>query len=125
MRLGFAQRRLRWRWGTGVAGFLAVAALAQEPYGLDSRAPIGPSLQVDGKLLDPLLELFDSNGNLLQSNDNWRSDQEAEINATTIPPSDDRESAIVRTLSPAPYTAVVRGVNDTIGIALVEVYALN
>ncbi|MDQ3626660.1 MAG: hypothetical protein M3372_05980, partial [Verrucomicrobiota bacterium] len=49
---------------------------------------------------------------------NWRSDQEAEIITTTIPPSDGFESAIVRTLAPAPYTALVRGVNNTSGVAL-------
>jgi mono/diheme cytochrome c family protein len=86
---------------------------------------IGPSLPVAGKLADPTLELRDSNGGLLASNDNWRSDQEAEIIATTIPPSNDLESAIVALLPPASYTAIVRGVNDTTGIALVEVYALN
>jgi len=56
----------------------------------------------------------------------WRTGgQEAEIIATTVPPSNDFESAIVRTLAPGPYTAIVRGKNDTTGIALVEVYALN
>jgi hypothetical protein len=72
------------------------------------------------------LELHDGNGALLQSNDNWRTGgQEAEIIATTIPPSDDLESAIVRILDPGNYTAIVRGVNNTTGVALVEVYALN
>jgi hypothetical protein len=86
---------------------------------------IGPSLPVAGKLGDPTLELHDGNGGLLASNDNWRSDQEAEIIATTIPPSNDLESAIVALLPPANYTAIVRGVNNTTGVALVEVYALN
>lgn len=86
---------------------------------------IGPSLPIAGNLADPTLELRDSNGGLLASNDNWRSDQEAEIIATTIPPSNDLESAIVALLPPASYTAIVRGVNDTTGVALVEVYALN
>jgi len=86
---------------------------------------IGPSLPVAGALLDPRLELYDGNGNLLQENDNWRSGgQEAEITATGIPPSEELEAAIVRTLPPAAYTAIVRGVNDATGVALVEVYAL-
>jgi hypothetical protein len=85
---------------------------------------IAPSLAMPAKLLDPALELYDQNGTLVQSNDNWRTDQETEIIATTIPPPHAAESAIVRTLTPAPYTAVVRGVNGTTGIALVEVYAL-
>jgi hypothetical protein len=87
---------------------------------------IGPSLSVAGKLADPTLELHDGNGVLLQSNDNWRTGgQEAEIIATGIPPSDDLESAIVRPLAAGSYTAIVRGVNGTTGIGLVEVYALN
>jgi hypothetical protein len=85
---------------------------------------IGPSLPVDGKLLDPQLELRDGNGTIIDSNDNWRSDQEAKIIATTVTPSDDAESAIVQTLTPGPYTAVVRGVGNATGVALVEVYAL-
>jgi len=87
---------------------------------------IGPSLSFPGKLADPTLELYDRNGTSLGANDNWRTGgQEAEIIATTVPPSDDLESAIVRTFAPGPYTAIVRGVGDTTGIALVEVYALN
>jgi hypothetical protein len=88
---------------------------------------IGPSLNLPGKLADPILELRDGNGGLIRSNDNWRSDQEAEIIATGIPPTNDLESAIVATLpaSGASYTAIVRGVNGTTGVAVVEVYALN
>lgn len=88
---------------------------------------IGPSLTAAGKLADPALELRDQNGGLIRSNDNWRSDQEAEIKATTIPPTNDLESAIVATLpaSGASYTAIVRGANGATGLAVVEVYALN
>lgn len=86
---------------------------------------LGPSIAVPGRLLDPTLDLRDSNGALIASNDNWRTAQEMEIAATGIPPTNDAESAIIRTLPPAPYTAIVRGVNGTTGIALVEVYALN
>lgn len=85
---------------------------------------LGPSLPVTGKLTDPMLELRDGNGGLLASNNNWRSDQESEIIATTVSPHDDAESAIVRILAPGPYTAIVRGVNGATGVALVEVYAL-
>jgi hypothetical protein len=87
---------------------------------------IGPSLPFAGTLSNPTLELRDGNGVLIAVNDNWRSDQEAEIVATTIPPTNYFESAIVTTLAAkgASYTAIVRGVNDTTGIAVVEVYAL-
>ncbi|HEY3663812.1 MAG TPA: hypothetical protein VGL24_11720 [Chthoniobacterales bacterium] len=86
---------------------------------------LGPSLPVDGTLADPTLELYDENGALLRSNDNWRSDQEAEIEATNLQPTNDSEAAILATLQPAPYTAVVRGANDAVGVALVEIYGLN
>ena len=89
---------------------------------------IGPSLTslgVAGALQDPTLDLYDRNGVLLQSNDNWRSDQEAEIVGTTLAPSNDLESATVSTLASGAYTAIVRGRNATVGVALVEVYALN
>jgi hypothetical protein len=56
-------------------------------------------------------------------NDTWKND-EAEIIATTVPPTNDLESAVVRTLDPGNYTAIVRGVSETIGVALIEVYAL-
>jgi hypothetical protein len=85
---------------------------------------IGPSLPVDGKLVDPTLELRDGNGALVDANDNWRSDHEAEIISTTVSPTEDAESALVQTLAPGPYTAIVRGVNETTGVALVEVYGL-
>src|SRR5205814_8708227 len=87
---------------------------------------IGPSLPVGGVLPDPMLELRDSSGGLIRSNDNWRSDQEAEIIATGIPPSNDLESAMVETLpaNGSAYTALVRGANSGTGVGLVEVYDL-
>ena len=104
-----------------IAGMIV---LGQDPLRVIVRA-IGPSLNISGKLADPTLELRDGNGGLIRSNDNWRSDQEAEIIATTIPPSNDLESAIVQTLTPGNYTAILRGVNGTTGIAVVEAYGLN
>ena len=88
---------------------------------------IGPSLPLAGALADPILELRNSSGALITSNDNWRSDQQAEIIATTIPPANDLESAIVATLpaNNAGYTAIVRGVNNGTGIGLVEAYDLD
>jgi hypothetical protein len=88
---------------------------------------IGPSLSSFGianPLQDTMLELHNGSGTTIASNDNWRSDQEQAIKDTTVPPSDDRESAIVQSLAPGPYTAIVRGKNNTTGVALVEVYAL-
>jgi hypothetical protein len=69
----------------------------------------------------------DANGGLVNSNDNWLNDQEVELIATTIPPTNGLESAIVTTLSAngASYTAIVRGAGGSSGIAVVEVYAVN
>jgi hypothetical protein len=88
---------------------------------------IGPSLAQHGvanPLLDPTLELHNGNGALIAFNDNWKDTQQAQIQATGLAPTNDKESAIVRTLAPGNYTAVVRGKNNTIGVALVEVYQL-
>ena len=87
---------------------------------------IGPSLTglgVPNALQDPLLELHDTNGNVT-TNDNWRQTQESEIQAIGLAPADDHESAILATLAPGNYTAVVRGVGNTTGVSLVEVYHL-
>jgi uncharacterized delta-60 repeat protein len=87
---------------------------------------VGPSLSVPGKMADPTLELHDGNGALLEANDNWvDSPNKQAIIDSTIPPPNNLESAIVRTLTPANYTAIVRGVGGSTGIAVVEVYALN
>jgi N-acetylneuraminic acid mutarotase len=86
---------------------------------------IGPSLARSDALSNPALELRDGNGGLVAQNDDWRSSQESEIVATTIPPSNDLESALVQTLPPAAYTAIVRGSDNGAGLALVEAYALD
>jgi hypothetical protein len=71
-----------------------------------------------------MLVLHDSNADVIQTNDNWRSTQEAEITATGIAPKNDNESAILVTLSPGSYTAIVSGQSNRTGIALVEIYNL-
>ncbi len=100
----------------------------QNPHRVIVRA-IGPSLLVPGALGDPTLELHDGSGTTIATNDNWKTrpdgtSQQAEIEATTIPPTNDFESALVQTLPPGNYTAIVRGKNSTTGVGLVEVYNL-
>ena len=90
---------------------------------------LGPSVPVTGALGNPTLELHDGSGTLIASNDNWKtrpdgSSQQAEIEATAIQPTNDLESALVRTLPPGNYTAIVRGMNSTTGVGLVETYNL-
>jgi hypothetical protein len=86
---------------------------------------LGPSLTafgVPGALSDPRLELRDGNGSQMAVNDNWKDGQQTEIQATTLAPTDDRESAILTILPAGNFTAIVRGFNNTTGVALVEVY---
>jgi len=104
-----------------IGGFIV---LGQQSGRVIVRA-IGPSIPVTGGLADPTLELHDGNGAQLAFNDNWHSDQEVEIIATTVAPANDAESAIVTTLAPALYTAIVQGANGTTGVGLVEVYNLH
>ncbi len=88
---------------------------------------LGPSLGsvgVQGALTDTTLEVHDNNGTTIATDDNWKDSQQGDIEATTIPPSNDFDSAIVRTLVPGNYTAILRGVNNGTGIGLVEVYNL-
>jgi len=97
---------------------------------------IGPSLGQSGvpdPLANPQLELHDVNGSLIAENNDWQTtqiggiitmDQVAEIQNSQLAPTNPAESAIIGTLQPGAYTAIVRGVNDTTGNALVEVYSL-
>ena len=97
---------------------------------------IGPSLEpfgVVGALADPTLELHDGAGALIGQNDNWRAtqtggvvteDQFVPIFNTGLAPSNDTESAIIATLDPGLYTAIIAGANDSTGIGLAEVYDL-
>jgi hypothetical protein len=118
----------------GIGGFIitgpsAATSGASVPKHVLLRA-IGPSLTPSGvpdALADPVLELHGPDGFVTIINDNWRDDpaQEALIIASGIPPTNDLESAIDATLAPGAYTAIVRGKNNTSGVALVEVYDLN
>jgi len=88
---------------------------------------IGPDLISQGipfALRNPTLEVYDSNGTLIAFNDNWKSNQQAQIQATGLAPGDDRDAAILLNLQPGYYTTVVRGAGGTIGIAQAEAYAL-
>ena len=114
-----------------IGGFIVTGV---QPKQVIVRA-IGPSLRANGQpvpgaMQDPTLELHDQNI-LLATNDDWRNNdenhqsQQAEVEATGIPPTDDRESALVRTLNPGNYTVVLRGINNSTGIAVVEAYDLS
>jgi hypothetical protein len=110
----------------GIGGFIITGSA---PKHVLLRA-IGPSLTqfgIPNVLADPVLELHGPGAFVTITNDNWRDDpvQEAQILATGIAPTNDLESAIDATLNPGAYTAVVRGKNNTSGVALIEVYDLS
>lgn len=90
---------------------------------------IGPSLSyqaIPGALQDTVLEVYNSGGQLLATNHNWRDTQQTAIENSGVAPTDDRESAAVFTLPPGAYTAVIRGENNNpSGLAVVEVYDLD
>lgn len=91
---------------------------------------LGPSLAggpspISGALADPVLELRDGSGTLLAANDDWGNSPQAGEIAATIPPVNARESALIATLGPGSYTAIVRGVDGASGVGLVEVFDLD
>jgi hypothetical protein len=116
-----------------IGGFIVQGT---EPKRVIIRA-IGPELTqygVPNVLANPTLELHDGTGALIASNDNWQhtiiggiitSDQRGDIRNSGHAPGDGRESAIIAELPAGSYTAIVRGVNDTTGVALAEVYDLS
>jgi hypothetical protein len=116
-----------------IGGFIVQGT---QPKNLIIRA-IGPELSQDGvpnPLADPTLELHNGNGDLIASNNDWQhtiiggiitSNQVQDIQNSGHAPADASESAIIANLPPGNYTAVVRGVNNTTGVALVEVYDLD
>jgi hypothetical protein len=85
---------------------------------------LGPSLKniLPNALDDTFLELHDRNGATVATNDNWKENQRADIEATGLPPKHDLESAMVRTVIPDAYTVIVRGKNNTMGVGLVEIF---
>lgn len=114
--------------GTGqnvlIAGFIVSGS---QPKKVVVRA-LGPTLStlgVSGALADPTIAIFNSSNGLVASNDNWRDTQEVEIAASGFAPPNDLESAIIVTLPPGSYTAVVSGKNGRTGIGLVDVYELD
>jgi hypothetical protein len=107
-----------------IAGFIVTG---NAPKKVIVRA-IGPSLQSFGiasALANPLLELHDAAGHLLVRDDNWRDTQESEILNTGLAPANSLESAIVATLPPGSYTAVVQGADGGEGVAVAEIYDLD
>lgn len=104
-----------------IAGFII---LGTESKRVMIRA-LGPSLEVPNRLVNPRLELRNSTGQVISANDDWRqAANRQEIIGSSLAPTNDAESAILTMLAPGAYTAIIRGVADTTGIGLAEVYDL-
>ena len=109
-----------------IAGFIVTGTVPKKVI-IRGIGPALGDLGVAGALADPVLELHTTNGGAdvtLATNNNWRDSQQTEIQNTGIPPSKDLEAAIVRTLDPGSYTAILRGNNNGTGVGLIEVYDL-
>lgn len=121
-----ARARVETDDNVGIAGFIVKGPVPKTVV-LRGR---GPSLQangqpVAGRLMNPVLELFDSTGQRLQRNDDYKNaPNAAQITQTGLAPSDDREAAIMIELAPGAYTTVLRGLDRTTGVGLVEVFGL-
>jgi hypothetical protein len=88
---------------------------------------LGPTLNdfgVPDALVNPTLDLVNSSGTIIRSNDNWKDSQRAEIEATGLAPNHDSEAALIEAVAPGAYTAIVRGADRGSGVGLVEVYHL-
>ena len=79
-------------------------------------------LPVSGALADPVLELHDGNGALIRANNDWRDIQEAALQNTGLAPTNNLESAILISVPPGNYTAILKGADGGTGNGLVEVY---
>ncbi len=110
--------------GTGENVLIAGLIIRNQAKQVLLRA-LGPTLSgfgVAGPLADPVLDLRNSGGSLIFENDNWKDAQQAAIQQTALAPPNDLEPAILSTLAPASYTAILSGKNASSGVALVEVY---
>jgi hypothetical protein len=110
--------------GVTIAGFIITGT---DPKQVVVRG-LGPTLtnsNVTGVLADPTMRLYDGSGTLISSNNDWKTSQQVALKATGLAPSFDVESAILITLQPGSYTAILSGNNGTTGVGLVEVYDMN
>jgi glucose/arabinose dehydrogenase len=104
-----------------ISGFI-VAGNAPKRVAVRAIGPSLANLGVPDPLSDPVIELHRSDGSIVMTNDNWKDTQQTDIQNTGLAPQDDREAALIATLSPGSYTAIVSGKNGGTGVALAEAY---
>ena len=107
-----------------IAGFIITGNVPKK-VAIRGMGPVLGNFGITNFLADPFLELRSSSGALLQSNDDWKDSQQAEIQSIGLAPGDNREAVIVTTLTPGSYTALLTGKGGTSGVGLVEVYDVN
>jgi hypothetical protein len=107
-----------------IGGFI-ITGNAPKKIAIRGMGPVLASFGITDFLADPFLELRSASGALLQSNDNWKDTQQAEIESIGLAPNDNREAVIVTTLTPGSYTALLTGKGGTTGVGLVEIYDVN
>jgi hypothetical protein len=110
--------------GVAIAGFI-ITGTGPKQVVIRGLGPTLTNFNVTGVLADPTLGLYDESGTSIASNNDWKSTQQAAIQATGLAPSFDVESAILITLQPGNYTAILSGNNGTTGVGLVEVYDIS
>lgn len=107
-----------------IGGFIITGNVPKK-VAIRGMGPALASFGITDFLADPVIELRSSSGSVLQSNDNWKDSQQAEIQALGLAPNDNREAVIVATLTPGSYTALLTGKGGTTGVGLVEIYDVN
>ena len=128
---GLANISARAYVGTGekvaIAGFIVTGSSASTKRIL--LRGLGPSLVtngITGCLSDPAIDLYDSHGVLLATNDNWWSTQRSEVSATGLAPTNNKEASLLVTIPPGEYTAILHAANSSSsGVGLVEVYDID
>jgi Putative Ig domain len=108
-----------------IGGFVVSGASGSLNLVVRALGPTLTSFGVANALADPTLQLVDGNGTVIASNNNWKDSQQTQLQNTGLQPPNNLESAIATTASPGNYTAIVRGVNNTTGVGLVEVYQVS
>src|SRR5438477_68743 len=110
--------------GVAISGFI-ITGTAPKRVGVRGIGPSLANFGISGPLADPVIQLSRGDGWLVLADDNWKSTQQAEITNAGLAPSDDREAALIATLTAGNYSAIVSGKNGGTGVALAEVYDLD
>ena len=105
-----------------IAGFIASGGDGSTQVVVRGLGPTLVQFGVSGTLADPTVTLMDSNGNVVQTNNDWKNTQQAAIQATGLAPPNDLEAAILAPVAAGNYTAILSGNGGATGIGLLEVY---